>query len=152
MGNVAYDLSIYEKKERAKIEIVKKPTVKKNSIRSISFAAKLIITAVIVMVFSSLMIYGNIKKTELTDTINELTREVEEIQSENNRLNAQIAGNLSLAKIEEEAIKLGMSKTEKFQIEYLSLEIGDKIVIPNEDKVQNWTKSSIFSFILEYFS
>ena len=149
MSNAAYDLSFYENKKLQPLTVVKNEDRKQK--KAFSSVFKIILTAVFVLAMASLMIYGNVTKTELTDKINEVKDQIKVVQSENNRLQAQFDIQLSKQKIEAEAIKLGLSEPDKDQYVYVSLDGGDKIVIPEKEK-DNSEESGFYSFILEYFS
>ena len=154
MATPAYDLSIYEKRKRPEISVVDKPLSPrpKSQKRSVSLAVKFILTVAVILTFAALSIYGNVRRTELSDQLNTIQASIAQVENENKKLEAKLDSQLSLKRIEEEATRLGLSKTEKYQIVYVSLSGGDKVEIPKEVSENQSQLAELYANILEYFS
>ncbi len=77
-------------------------------------------------------------KAVLTETVNEISvavKELEVLQSENVRLNMELEAMVSLKNIEEYATEqLGLSKLEKYQVSYVTLDEGERVVTTQGDQ------------------
>lgn len=131
MGSVAYDLDHFAVKPKLK---VKKPTLvplpAQTARRKFQWAAALKITAALAVVIAivAVMLYNRAMLTELTVKINSANKELAEMQSENTRLQAELESKISLRNVEDYATQtLGLAKMDKYQIEYIDLNEGDKI-------------------------
>ena len=74
-------------------------------------------------------------KAVLTETVNEISvavKELEVLQSENVRLNMELEAMVSLKNIEEYAT--GLSKLEKYQVSYVTLDEGERVVTTQGDQ------------------
>jgi len=91
-------------------------------------AATLAMIAVVAML--STYIYTNKTIIDNKKEISELARDLEQVQSENTRLDYEIRSVISADKIQEYAISvLGMQKAERYQIHYFEDRDGDKVVV-----------------------
>lgn len=150
--NSAYDLSLFEdkpKKRKERSNVVKMPrkkwkikTKRRLKLGTVLYTA--IISSAIVSIFS-VMIYGQVQLTELTDKINSSNKVLAESQSTYTQLKMKAESEFSLSSVEEYAEnELFMRKIEPSQIEYIVLSNGDKAEIKNDlkkdsilDKIKN---------------
>lgn len=157
-SNVAYDLSAYEPRRRPAQE--QSPRVKVISRRSPEEIARpkaifqgALVTALLACILG-LVLYSNAILTELSDQITDEMTTQQLLLSENNRLQAEIDGKMSLRSIEDMAkTQLGLSEMEPYQVTYVNRTGGDRIMRTeysprNASLLENIT-DSIGSF-LEY--
>lgn len=135
-GNAAYDLSKYENaapklsdSEKSKI------VVRKAKPRPTASAPKILITAVMAVLVLSLVVYPKVQQATVMSDINKLNDQVMILESENVRMQTAIESKSALKAVEDYAVDvLGMQKLDKSQIEYLSIENGNVIDIPEENE------------------
>lgn len=73
--------------------------------------------------------------TEQSDRLAKLEKQLTVAQSENTRLNMELDSRVSLDNVETYARDvLGMSKQERYQIEYIDLSGGNKLVLSENQK------------------
>lgn len=134
-GNAAYDLSKYENtaprlsdSEKAKIVVRRaKPQQSGSTLKALATAAM----AVLVL---SLVVYPKVQQATVMNEINKMNENVTILESENVRMQTAIESKSALNTVENYAVNvLGMQKLDKSQIEYLNIENGNVIVIPEED-------------------
>ncbi len=99
-------------------------------------------------------IYSDAYYNELTGELSELNGEYSDLLNEEKRLNIKLAEKADLSNVEDIATnKLGMSKIEQYQIEYVSLDTEDRaVVIDNSEDGMFSGLFRNFSVILEYLS
>ncbi len=135
-GNAAYDLSKYENAapkltdgEKSKI------VVRKAKPKPTASAPKILITAVMAVLVLSLVVYPKVQQATVMSDINKLNDQVMILESENVRMQTAIESKSALKAVEDYAVDvLGMQKLDKSQIEYLSIENGNVIDIPEENE------------------
>ncbi|MGN1304289.1 MAG: hypothetical protein ACI4YB_04545 [Oscillospiraceae bacterium] len=135
-GNAAYDLSKYENAapkltdgEKSKI------VVRKAKQKPAASAPKILITAVMAVLVLSLVVYPKVQQATVMSDINKLNDQVMILESENVRMQTAIESKSALKAVEDYAVDvLGMQKLDKSQIEYLSIENGNVIDIPEENE------------------
>ncbi len=135
-GNAAYDLSKYENAapkltdgEKSKI------VVRKAKSKPTASAPKILITAVMAVLVLSLVVYPKVQQATVMSDINKLNDQVMILESENVRMQTAIESKSALKAVEDYAVDvLGMQKLDKSQIEYLSIENGNVIDIPEENE------------------
>ncbi|MGN0598807.1 MAG: hypothetical protein ACI4JK_02830 [Oscillospiraceae bacterium] len=135
-GNAAYDLSKYENAapkltdgEKSKI------VVRKAKQKPAASAPKILITAVMAVLVLSLVVYPKVQQATIMSDINKLNDQVMILESENVRMQTAIESKSALKAVEDYAVDvLGMQKLDKSQIEYLSIENGNVIDIPEENE------------------
>ncbi len=135
-GNAAYDLSKYENAaprltdgEKSKI------VVRRAKPRPTASAPKILITAVMAVLVLSLVVYPKVQQATVMSDINKLNDQVMILESENVRMQTAIESKSALKAVEDYAVDvLGMQKLDKSQIEYLSIENGNVIDIPEENE------------------
>ncbi len=138
-GNLAYDLSVYEPKqkpaeqEQPAIKMQKNPIpmAKKESAFKFAFRAFLILA-----VFCAVL-YGKVETNSLFREISSLESELKSLQSENITLAAEYEARTSLKNVEDYAENvLGLKKLDKAQIEYVEL-TGDSVIEKVEAENKN---------------
>ena len=134
--NAAYDLSKYENAapkltdgEKSKI------VVRRAKPKPTASAPKILITAVMAVLVLSLVVYPKVQQATIMSDINKLNDQVMILESENVRMQTAIESKSALKAVEDYAVDvLGMQKLDKSQIEYLSIENGNVIDIPEENE------------------
>lgn len=151
-GNAAYDLSKYENAapkltdgEKSKI------VVRKAKPKPTASAPKILITAFMAVLVLSLVVYPKVQQATVMSDINKLNDKVMILESENVRMQTAIESKSALKAVEDYAIDvLGMQKLDKSQIEYLSIENGNVIDIPEENENFFVKLKHSFEDFLEY--
>lgn len=148
--NVAYDLTLFEDRV-ADIELSVKS--QKNKVVSIDDersnraqtrfkplnAMMSVVVAALVIVAVVAIIHGQAQLTELNQEINSAQGQLTELESYYTQLNMKVETKLSPSVVEEYAKnELGMSKTESYQKEFISLSEGDKAVVIAEEEKSWW--------------
>ena len=129
-GNAAYDLSVYEntvhsdkKDQKSDIKVV-------NQTAEAGSAVKIVIVTLLAGLVMAAVISSKVQQASIHAEILAVTAEVNELSSENVRMETEIERKSALNSVEEYATNvLGMQKLDKSQIEYLSLENGNVIEI-----------------------
>lgn len=151
-GNAAYDLSKYENAapkltdgEKSKI------VVRRAKPKPTASAPKILITAVMAVLVLSLVVYPKVQQATVMSDINKLNDQVMILESENVRMQTAIESKSALKAVEDYAVDvLGMQKLDKSQIEYLSIENGNVIDIPEENENFFLKIKHSFEDFLEY--
>lgn len=135
-GNAAYDLSKYENAAPKLTDSEKsKIVVRKAKPKPTASAPKILITAVMAVLVLSLVVYPKVQQATVMSDINKLDDQVMILESENVRMQTAIESKSALKAVEDYAVDvLGMQKLDKSQIEYLSIENGNVIDIPEENE------------------
>lgn len=135
-GNAAYDLSKYENAAPKLTDSEKsKIVVRKAKPKPTASAPKILITAVMAVLVLSLVVYPKVQQATVMSDINKLNNQVMILESENVRMQTAIESKSALKAVEDYAVDvLGMQKLDKSQIEYLSIENGNVIDIPEENE------------------
>jgi len=150
--NLAYDLSLFEPREKepfkrqTKVKIV--PNPKSKHISKFSVFKWVVIAIVVVLTVLSVMLC-NVKLTELNDQVTVKKSAYNSAKSEGTRLDMQLESRMSLKNVEDYAItKLGLQKVQSYQIVYINLANSDNVVVNNQDRN---VLLDFFNNILEYF-
>ncbi len=128
--NLAYDLSLFENRERkAKPAPKQLPKVLPQSRLRIGLMAfGRICAGIFVGLVLCAGIYSRVALTEAVADIGVAKAKLEQLQNENTRLNVQLDSKVSIKSIEQYAAgTLGLSRAEKYQINYITLSGDDKI-------------------------
>lgn len=135
-GNAAYDLSKYENAAPRLTDSEKsKIVVRRAKPRPTASAPKILITAIMAVLVLSLVVYPKVQQATVMSDINKLNDQVMILESENVRMQTAIESKSALKAVEDYAVDvLGMQKLDKSQIEYLSIENGNVIDIPEENE------------------
>lgn len=146
-NNAVYDLSRYEdvhtEEETHKEIRVAKPPAESGS------AFKIIFMSLLAALIMAAVIHSKVQQASIHAEILSLTAEVNELASENVRMETEIERKSALNSVEEYASNiLGMQKLDKAQIEYLSLENGNVIEISEESdnifiKAKHWLEDFV---------
>lgn len=156
-SNNAYDISVFEDenlenqdlhKENKVVKIPKKKIEqakrrKRNPLKlTVSFLFSAVVVAVVGMI-----IYSQVQLTELNQKISEAQETLENSQSEYTQMQMNVDAKYTTSIIEEYAQdKLGMTKANSSQKEFVDLSSGDKAkIVEKEDK-------SIFDTIVDWIS
>lgn len=164
-GSVAYDLSLFEpqvvEKPKIKSSEQKKTPKKQVAKKSTSIQTqtdtgrqaqniKINVTAVKIMAVACVFCMALVGLLVMNSKINVLERQIANVESqlsiaesENVRLNAELNSKISTDKIEDYAENvLGMVKAENYQISYIDLSKGDRIVVSGNKTVNDGSEFS----------
>lgn len=130
----AYDLSMFEATE-PRLRAVKSPEKteamqKRKARRERRF--RYITTGIIVVLMAVtliMMIISRVQLTELNDQITAGQEELAILQSETSRLSNELSAKTSAQSVDAYAKENGMEKVESYQIEYITVDGGDKIEV-----------------------
>lgn len=156
-SNNAYDISVFEddnlenqdlhkKNKVVKIPKKKIEQAKRRKRNPLKLTVGFLFSAVVVAVVG-MIIYSQVQLTELNQKISEARETLENSQSEYTQMQMNVDAKYTTSIIEEYAQdKLGMTKANSSQKEFVDLSSGDKAkVIEKEDK-------SIFDTIVDWIS
>ncbi len=133
-NNLAYDLSKYENTVQKPERDAKKIRVHKARPETVGSPMKIFVLLAAAGLLMGTVIYGKVEHASLHSEIAEQTAYVDVLRSENVRMQTAIEGKSSLRVVEDYAANvLGMQKLDKSQIEYISLENGNVIDIPEQN-------------------
>ncbi len=144
-NNLAYDISVYEPVRKKQTQPQIKYKKNTHEVKSFS-AAKSIFTALAAMIILCCMLYGKVETTKLYNEAAVLYDELNILNSENDRIKAEIESKTALNKVDEIAVeKLGLKKLDKTQIQYID--------VRNEDvtKVVEKESNNVFLKIKDWF-
>lgn len=83
----------------------------------------------------SAVIYSNVQQLQINNQITEKEKELTDLQSENVRMQSEIAGKTSNKNIQDYAENvLGMHVIDASQIEYVQIQTSDVVEIPKEEQ------------------
>lgn len=130
-GNTAYDLSVYEPKNKVapkqqdpNIKVKKNPV----PVARRESAFKMFMRAAFIMLALCAILYGKVESNALFSEIHDLEQELKNLQSENITLAAEYEARTSLKNVEDYAENvLGLKKLDKAQIEYIELP-SDRVI------------------------
>lgn len=144
--NAAYDLSLFEEVERQpKIEEVKLP--KKQKVLNMSPLKMLTLGAVMVAMVGALL-YSNVMLAEITADVNAAANSLEDLHNEYTRLEMELNRKMSISAIEEYATEtLNMSKIEQYQVEMISINNNDEVIVTAA--VEDEGAATLFSRIFQ---
>lgn len=135
-GNLAYDLSKYENAvEKPHQEVKTKIKVQRAKAETVGSAPKVILLTIVAGLLLGLVIYGKVQNAAIHTDIANQNKYVDTLRSENVRMQTEIESKSALKSVEDYATNiLGMQKLDKSQIEYLSLENGNVVDIPDQSE------------------
>lgn len=111
---------------------------------------KLLLIAVAVIMISSVMIYSRVVLTELTEDANSYQTKISKLNTEYERLEAELEAKTSIKAITEAAEKdLGLSKIDSSQIEYVKLTDNDSVAV---EKAKTTSIKNIFDRLADKIS
>lgn len=131
-SSLAYDYSRFEEQPQRKkpqIEKVPKPQrVAKRVSVARALAYMLVVTGMI-----SVLLYGRAQQTELEKQYQKVVAQLNEVKSDNTRLQMELESQLSLNNIEQIAQEqLGLTKMDQSQVEYIYFNAEDKAEVLKE--------------------
>ena len=141
--NEAYDLTLFEKREprlvalqgNKKAAADKKKRVRRQAVMNVAVYLTL---AVLVMGMIGYFITCNVRLTEMNKAISDRQTQLNILQSEKVRLEAELAGKTSAGQIDRYALENGMLPVESSQIYYIAENGDDLVVMPQEN--QSWLR------------
>ena len=115
--------------------------------------------SVISIIFVSLLsaallgsvIYSLDKRNTMYNKVSAMNEKLDEAEAENVRLQSELEGKVSAKSIEEYAKSLGMEKINSSQINYITIQTGDVVTIPEQEKGLIAKIKSFFNKCMEYF-
>lgn len=97
--------------------------------------ARILSSALVILAIVFAALYGRVYLAQLNANINEATDYLSELTSEKVRMEAELDGQMSLARVEEIATEeLGMVKPDNSQVTYLKVEQENVIQTPEKSK------------------
>lgn len=133
-SSTAYDLSLFEASE-PRLRAVKSPektaAMQARKLRR-DRRFRIITTGLIVVLMAVtliMMIVSRVQLTELNDQITAGQEELAILKSETSRLNNELSAKTSAESVDAYAKENGMEKVESYQIEYITVDGGDKIEV-----------------------
>ncbi len=124
----AYELHTFEKELKKELTANELKVVKNRKKAPVSVLGPGVVCAfLIIIALITLMVYNHVQLNELTTQINDLSGEMEVLQSENVKLTSSLESTETLTDIREKALKMGMQKRDEFQTERIYLYQQDKI-------------------------
>ncbi len=146
--NDAYDFSLFEDKKKASVvDIPQNEKAKKNNQSkqntvntknvprpALGFKkmATIISVGALVLLLFFFQINGNVKATETTDQISKTEKQIEQMKSEQVRLQMELDGKVSYENIEKAAEEAGMQKPVASQMRYINIYDTDTTEITGE--------------------
>ena len=157
MTEVAYNLENFA----AKTAEQQDKELKKSSLRMIEnrrkakvvAPVKVILASAVALVISVIMIYSQVVLTELTSEVSFYENQIVDLDTEYVRLQSELESITSIKTLEEAAeTKLGLTKIDSSQVEYVNLTGTDEITVAHVSGKylikENW--ENFVSFISEY--
>lgn len=134
MVEVAYDLSGFvaktEEQHDEELKTRSLHLIKSRRQEKTVAPLKIIIGAVITIMIASVMIYSQAVLTEITAETNSYESKIQALMNEHTRLEGELEASTSIKAIEESAEnRLGLSKIDSSQIEYVNLTDTDKVTV-----------------------
>lgn len=108
--------------------------MKKSISKHLGGTISVIIAVVAVFALMGFKICCDAKYNELNNYYGELTDQYEDLLNEEKQLNISLSSMADLRNVEDIAVnQLGMSKIEQHQINYISLDSGDRVVMVEDN-------------------
>ncbi len=156
-AEVAYNLDNFAAKtgeehdkelKRSSLRIIKN----RRKVKSVA-PVKIVLSAACIIAICVVMIYSQVVLTELTSKVNETENAIVELQTEYVRLQGELEASTSIKTLEEAAeTKLGLTKIDSSQVEYVNLTGEDEIKVAHTGGKylieQYW--NNFVEFISEY--
>jgi len=125
-NNEAYDLSLFEPKS-AKITPLpgKKETKaerRQAKLQKVFNSSATVLVAVCVVAILGLMIFSNVRLTEMNNAISRTEERLNELNGETKRLESELASQTSAQSVEAYAESAGLRPMESGQIDYITIE------------------------------
>ncbi|MEG2174664.1 MAG: hypothetical protein RR135_04165 [Oscillospiraceae bacterium] len=135
----AFDFNRMERNDIATPHGVRQPpelrVVESRRARDRNFMMHAAICFIMVLAIVSAILYNNVVLTELTAQIESVQDTYSLLKNENRRMQVELEGRISLRSVEDVAEqKLGMAQTESYQIEYVDLGEGNRVLLSRAHK------------------
>lgn len=140
--NLAYDFDRLEQHYAAVgAPKVKQPpelkVVENRKKNSNPFVLRTVVVFVMVMGILAAILYNNMILTELTSEIERSEAQYEQLKNEYRLMQMELESQTSLRTVEEIAKnELGMSKVEDYQVQYIDLSEGDRVIMARAPKLK----------------
>ena len=122
----------------------------KNEARSGSLMMIIFVSILAAALLGS-VIYSLDKRNTMYNKVFAMNEKLENAAAENVRLQSELEGKVSAKSIEEYAKSLGMEKINSSQINYIKIQTGDVVTIPEQEKGLIAKIKSFFDKCVEYF-
>ena len=122
----------------------------KNEARSGSLITIIFVSLLAAALLGS-VIYSLDRRNTMYNKVYALNEKLENAAAENVRLQSELEGKVSAKRIEEYAASLGMEKINSSQINYIKIQTGDVVTIPEKEKGLIAKIKSFFDKCVEYF-
>ncbi|MBQ3094243.1 MAG: hypothetical protein IJC52_03630 [Clostridia bacterium] len=132
--SAAYDLSLFETSE-PQLQAVHSPketaAIKERKTRQARIMRTISNMVIIAILLAAvvMMIVSRVQLTELNDQITAGQEELSILKSETSRLSNELSAKTSAQSVDAYAAENGMEKVEAYQIEYITVDGGDKIEV-----------------------
>ncbi len=137
----AYDLSLFENRKARLVALKPNKKEQKSNNRHARLQRLLNVTAYVAIALVALSIIGllitsNVQLTELNSKIADSKARLSELQSEQVRLESELASKTSIANVNSFAQENGMTVADANQIHYITVSGDDTVTLANGDA--NW--------------
>ena len=78
------------------------------------------------------MIFNRVQITETNDQIIQMQEQLDILESENIRLENELAAQISAEQVDEYAAAHGMQKVDSYQVQYITVDAGDKLTVADD--------------------
>ena len=137
-NNAAYDLSVFQRQNQTEEKNVISVASNQSAVASRKFAIKNVVLAVIIAALCAVWVNSYAQLTEVTADVTDLNEAYETLQSDNNKLNVQLASKIDLSEIQDIAINdYSMQSVSRNQISYISLDGADVAEVVNYEETSN---------------
>ncbi len=139
-GTEAYEMSLFEPKQAKIVEL--KPNKKQLKAQKrrarikkvLNVAAAAVVSAIVIGVVA-FTLTSRAQLNEMNSLINQKQEDIQNLQEEYERLSTELASQTSTQAVEDYAVnELGMQKIESHQIQYITVEDGDKVEVNETDE------------------
>lgn len=139
-ASVAYDYKRLAQKEAEKRPQIREVKTRASVKSAESFSIrKAVVMMVAVVSMLSILLYSQVKQTELLNEYNQVLTELSAVKGEVSSLTKTLEDTLSVANVEQAAVdELGMQKVESYQMRYITFETEDASNVVQEPGV--WEK------------
>lgn len=139
-GTEAYELSLFEPKQAKIVEL--KPNKKQLKAQKRRAKIQKILNVVVATAISAVVIgvvgvtlTSRVQLNEMNSVINQKQEELSTLKEEHERLKTELSSKTSAQAVEDYAVnELGMQKVDPHQIQYITVEDGDKVEVNEADE------------------
>ncbi len=112
---------------------------------------KILIASVLTLALFMVVIYSYVQLNEVYSDISAATIELNELRSENVRMQTELEGQASIRNIKEYAEeRLGLKKMDQSQIQYIQIQTEDQVIVEEPEKNIFIKLKSWFIDLIEY--